>query len=101
MLPYIICGALAAAGLGLLRQSCLDHEVNRLKYGPWDHWTYRGRRIGRGQRVYIPETGESVKFTGRTVYIRDRHGHEESVTINGIVIRNGRACVRFTKKEKR
>jgi hypothetical protein len=42
-----------------------------------------------------------VKFTGRTVYIRDRHGHEESVTINGIVIRNGRACVRFTKKEKR
>ena len=90
MLPYIICGALAAAGLGLLRQSCLDHEVRRLRYGPWDHWTYRGRRIKRGQRVYIPETGETVKFTGRTVYIRDRHGHEDRFVIHEIGIRNGR-----------
>jgi hypothetical protein len=97
MLPYIICGALAAAGLGLLRQNCLDHEVRRLRHGPWDHWTYRGRHIKRGQRVYIPETGETVKFTGRTVFIRGQSGHEERVTINGIAIRNGRACVRFTR----
>jgi hypothetical protein len=38
-----------------------------------------------------------VKFTGRTVFIRGRSGHEERVTINGIAIRNGKACVRFTR----
>ena len=63
----------------------------RKMFGPWDHWYYRGRRIERGQRVFFPDTGESVKFTGRCVYIRDRFGHEDRVVIHGIgVTKDGR-----------
>ncbi len=91
MLPFLIAGACMAAGVTLLAQSYNDYRLYRLKYGPWDHWTYRGRRINRGQRVYFPDTRESVKFTGRCVYIRDRWGHEDRVVLHRIGInRDGR-----------
>ena len=91
MLPFIIAGCCIAAGATLLAQSYNDYQIYRKRFGPWDHWTYRGRRIERGQRVFFPDTGESVKFTGRCVYIRDRFGHEDRVVIHGIgVTRDGR-----------
>ena len=90
MLPYLICGGLVAAGVGLLARTYKDYRLYRRMYGPWDHWTYRGRRISRGQRVYIPETWESVRFTGHCVFIRDRYGHEERYVVRQIGTGNGR-----------
>ena len=90
MLPYLICGGLVVAGVSLLGKTFLDYQDYRHRFGPWPFWTFRGRRIQRGQRVYIPETGESVRFTGRCLYVRDRWGHEERYVIRQIGIGNGR-----------
>jgi len=81
MLPFIICGCITAAGLGLLGKTCRDYRLYRLKYGPRDHWMYRGRRIGKGKCVYFPDTGETVTFSGRELHIRRRSGREDRFAI--------------------
>ncbi len=91
MLPYLICGGLVAAGATLLGKTFVDYQDYRRRFGPWPFWTYRGRRINRGQTVYFPETRERVKFTGRCVYIRDRWGQEERFVINRVDDRNGQS----------
>ena len=98
MLPFIICGCITAAGLGLLGKTCRDYRLYRLKYGPRDHWMYRGRRIGKGKRVYFPDTGETVTFTGRDLCIRRRSGREDRITVSRIPVRYGRACFSFTRR---
>ncbi len=97
MLPLLIAGACVAAGATMLAQSYNDFKVYRLKYGPWDHWEYRGKRIDKGQRVYFPDTRESVKFTGRCLYIRDRFGHEDRFVIHGMSVRDGRLNVNISR----
>ena len=93
MLPFIICGCITAAGLGLLGKTCRDYRLYRLKYGPRDYWMHRGRRIGKGKRVYFPDTGETVTFTGRDLYIRRRSGREDRIAVSRIPVRYGRAYV--------
>lgn len=90
MSPCLICGGLVAAGVSLPGKAFADYQDYRRKYAPWPFWTWRGLRIQRGQLLCIPESGETVKFTGRRMHVRDRWGREESYVIRQIGIGNGR-----------
>ena len=98
MLPFIICGCITAAGLGLVGKTCRDYRLYRLKYGPRDHVVYRGRRIGKGKRVYFPDTGETVTLTGRELCIRRRSGREDRIAVSRIAVRHGRAGLSVTRR---
>ncbi len=92
MLPIFLCGCLTAAGLGLLGQAYTDYKLYRKKFGPWDHWYFRGQRIEKGRRTYFSD-GTSVFFTGRRLYVRDRWGHTDKFFIRQLGIRNGKGFV--------